>query len=376
VTLEQAARSSLTASHRFLHWWLDELFGCLPKALDFRSRWTRGEWVVLGAPYELLLGRDHGLAGFETVERLGIRDGRIALASAQAARLTMLDSHIPLTLRLPSEWALRRTIRLPVAALENLREAVAFQLDRYTPFTHDHAYFEYAVIQRDDLAGQLVIEATVIAREIVTSQCTMLKHIGLDVNAVEIAQDDSAAKSSTRLIVPELRQRPRAQHVVNFAVATALVLFVGTAIFLPLEHMNNEERGLATQLEAARRQNAAISHLEAENVALRREGTFLADHAGHPTALGILLELSKFTPDDAWIESLQYTGKEVTLSGLSTSASTLIGRLAQSNLIHNLEFRAPVTPDPRLGRERFQISGQLQADVGQTSTAPSPAKTP
>lgn len=375
MTIEQVAQSTFAISHRFWQWWIDELFGCLPKSFDFRMRWSRGEWALLVSPDEMLLGRDHGPDGFEPIERLAISEGKVVPAVGQAGQLAKLDPHAALTLRLPTQMALRCTMRLPIAALENLREAVAFQLDRYTPYSQEQAYFEYAVIQRDDVTGHLVIEATVIAREIVSSYCAMVERLGLHVTAVEIIREDgTGSRAPTRLTVPVLRQRPRAQHALNFAAAIAFLLLVGVAIFFPLARADNEARILARQLDIVRRQSENAPRLETANAALEREATFLAGRASRPSALDVLLEVTKLTGDDSWLESLQFTGAQVDLAGLSSSASALIGRLAQSTVFHDMEFRSPVTPDPRLGRERFQISGQLQAptDLGPTRPTPPP----
>jgi general secretion pathway protein L len=372
VTIEQVAQSALGACHRFFQWWVDELFGCLPKALDFRKRWARGEWVVLATPTELLLGRDRGAAGLETVERFAVRDGKVAPPPAQVARVAKLDTRASLTLRLPAAQALRRTIRLPIAALENLRDAIAFQLDRYTPFSHEHAYFDYLIVQRDEAAGQLVIEATVIAREIVSTTRGLVERLGLRVAAVEIMRDDEP-KPPTRLTMPELTRRPRAQHALNLAAAALLVLLTAAALILPLAREQKQANALAQQLDTLRRQSATAARLQGENDALRREATFLADRASHPTGLSIVLELTKLIPDDSWLEVIQYSGTQVDIAGISGSASALIGRLAQSTVFHNMEFRSPVTPDQRSGRERFQVSGQVSAPATQAPAAPKPA---
>ena len=43
---------------------------------------------------------------------------------------------------LPDDQVLRRTVELPLAARENLREVVSFELDRYTPFAAEDVMFD------------------------------------------------------------------------------------------------------------------------------------------------------------------------------------------------------------------------------------------
>jgi Tfp pilus assembly protein PilN len=146
------------------------------------------------------------------------------------------------------------------------------------------------------------------------------------------------------------------------AAIVLLILLAGVAALFPVTAAQLQERELAQQLDAARHQAEAAASLDKQNQELKREANFLAGRLkAHPSALDILLELTKLTPNETSLDTAQYTGTQIQFSGVSNSASALIGRFAQSSVFRNMEFRSPVTPDPRNGRERFQISGQLQA---------------
>ena len=49
---------------------------------------------------------------------------------------------------LPADKVLTRTLTLPLATEENLREVLAFQMDRQTPFTVEQVYYDYGVVAR------------------------------------------------------------------------------------------------------------------------------------------------------------------------------------------------------------------------------------
>jgi general secretion pathway protein L len=356
-------QSSLAACQAFFQWWIGELAGCLPKSWSVRSPWGRSEFVLIPQAQELILGRDRGDGRLEVLQRFLVRDGKPmpqTLPDPIEARLNRASS---MTLRLPAELGLRKTIRLPLATLENLRESVAFQLDRHTPFSQDDAYFDCTLLQRDDAAGQLAVEATVVARGVVSAACATAERLGWRISAVEIMRDETAGdKSPTRLTVPDLRRKPRAQLALTAAAIVLLILLAGVAALFPVTAAQLQERELAQQLDAARHQAEAAASLDKQNQELKREANFLAGRLkAHPSALDILLELTKLTPNETSLDTAQYTGTQIQFSGVSNSASALIGRFAQSSVFRNMEFRSPVTPDPRNGRERFQISGQLQA---------------
>ena len=308
----------------------------------------------------LVVGRDRGDGSIDTLQRFAMRDGKPLLLTRSAVTRSAFPSTTSITLRLPAELGLRKTIRLPLAALENLREAVSFQLDHHTPFSSEEAYFDCKLLQRDDAAGQLIIEATVVARKVVESARAAAETLGWHIAAVEIMAA-TATNANTRLFVPNLRRRSRSQMVLNGAAALLLIGLIGLAAVFPLARTHLQARQLAQRLDAARHQAETAAKLDKQNQNLQREANFLATRAAaHPSALNVWLELTKLTPDDTWLEAVQYSGNDIEFSGVSSSASAFIGRLGQSGIFKNTGFRSPVTSDPRTGRERFQISGQLQ----------------
>ena len=308
-----------------------------------------------------MLGRDRADGSVDILQRFTLRDGKPVPLTRSAVDSSAFPNTNPVTLRLPADLGLRKTIRLPIAALENLREAVSFQLDHHTPFSSEEAYFDSKLLQRDDAAGQLIIEATVVARKVVDHARAAAETLGCHVGAVEIMAA-APTNANTRLFVPNLRRRPHRQRVLNGATALLLVGLIGVAAVFPLVRTHMQEHRLAQRLDSARHQAETAAKLDKQNQNLQREANFLATRAAaHPSALNVWLELTKLTPDDTWLEVVQYTGNEIEFSGVSSSASAFIGRLAQSSIFKNLGFRSPVTSDPRAGRERFQIAGQLQS---------------
>jgi general secretion pathway protein L len=337
-----------------MQWWIGELVNCLPRSWSAGGRWGSNAFVMVPGEQSWVLGRDRGDGSADTLQRFPVRDGKPVRATRSATARSTFPNAASVTLRLAADLGLRKTIRLPVAALENLREAVSFQLDHHTPFSSEEAYFDCKLLQRDDAAGQLIVEATVVARDVVEHARAGAESLGWHVGAVEITS--AAANSNTRLFVPNLRRRPRSQTVLNGAAALLLVGLIGVAAAFPLVRTHMLESQLAQRLDVVRHQAEAAAKLDKQNQDLQREANFLATRAAsHPSALNILLELTKLTPDDTWLETAQYTGTDVEFAGVSGSASAFIGRLAQSSLFKNMGFRSPVTSDPRNARERFQI---------------------
>ena len=83
-------------------------------------------------------------------------DGETRLASlplddtGETARLRFLQEHpklddLAIVLKLENHQGLRKQIKLPMAAAENLQQVIAFEMDRMTPFKSDQVYFSALV---------------------------------------------------------------------------------------------------------------------------------------------------------------------------------------------------------------------------------------
>jgi general secretion pathway protein L len=356
MTLDRLVRSTLVLVQRFFHWWGAELASCIPARLRFETPWARDDLVLLLRPREAILGHDRSDGRFELEERLALPGG-----SRSGAR----DRRAAVRLRLGADAALRLTIPLPPAALENLDEAVAFQIDRYTPFLPEQVYVACDAGERAAGSDALAVAATVVERRAVADAVAQARLLGFTVASIEVERGASARpsprdKAVDVLPVPELRARSLGQLALAAAAVVLLVALAAAAIVLPFAHEEARADALRQRLAAARTQAEAAQRLETAIAAQQQEANFLVDRKrDRISALDILAELTRLAPDDTWLTSAQYSGTQVQISGLSSSASGLIGRFEKSAILHDAEFRSPVTPDQATGREHFAISAQV-----------------
>ena len=351
MTLDNLLRSPLVLVQRFLHWWSAELLACVPARLRLDYPWARKDLVLLLGPREAVLGHDRSDGRFEVVERLAL-SGRMPHAARD--RLTQVR------LRLAADAALRLTIPLPQAALENLDDAVSFQLDRYTPFLPEQVYIACAPGERAAGSDTVPIAATIVERRIAEDAVAAAQRLGFTVASVEVGRGDPRERTADMLAVPELRGRSLGQFAVTAAVAVLLFALVAAAIGLPFVREEERAGALRQQLAAVRATAEAAQRVEKEIDAQKQEANFLVDrkHDG-ASALAILAELTQLAPDDTFLMSAELTGTQIQIAGVASSASGLIGRIEKSELFRKAEFRSPVTPDQASGREHFVISAQV-----------------
>ncbi|HXQ52418.1 MAG TPA: PilN domain-containing protein [Stellaceae bacterium] len=362
MTPDRLVRSALLVTQRFFHWWGAELAACIPARLRIETPWARDDLILQLGPREAVLGHDRGDGRFELEERLALPagPGRIARDRGASVRL-----------RLAADAALRLTIQLPQAALENLDEAVAFQLDRYTPFLPEQVYIACEAGERAAGSDTVAVAATVVERQAVADAVAQAQRLGFTVASVEVGRGEARPsprdKAADMLPVPELRARSLGQLALAAAAIVLLVALSAAAIVLPFDREEARADALRQQLAAARGKAEAAQRLEKEIEAQKLEANFLVDRKrGRISALDVLAELTRLAPDDTWLTSAQYSGTQVQIAGLSSSSSGLIGRFEKSDILHKAEFRSPVTPDQTTGREHFAIS----ALVGRGSAPP------
>jgi general secretion pathway protein L len=165
---------------------------------------------------------------------------------------------------------------------------------------------------------------------------------------------------SDTLAIPELRGRSLGQFAVNAAAAALLLALAAAAVGLPFAREEDRAASLRQLLAPVRDKAEAAQRVEKEIAAQKQEANFLVDRKRNGvSALAILAELTQLAPDDTWLSSAQFSGQQVQIAGVASSASGLIGRIEKSDIFHNAEFRSPVTPDQATGREHFVISAQV-----------------
>ena len=78
------------------------------------------------------------------------------------------------------------------------------------------------------------------------------------------------------------------------------------------------------------------------------------------TVTELLNEVTQILPDDTWVLQFARRGDRMTVSGYSVKPSALIALLEESEMLSQVSFSSPVMADPRVGRERFNISASVR----------------
>jgi len=388
---EAADRAGLTD---FLRWWQGELAALVPPS--WRERLGKG-----GVAYVAV--RDSEWRVLRPAQGSLAEAGRVALGPLDAAarraafRRVLEDgsgggaANVWLVLE-PGD-VLVRSVTMPLAAEEALRDAVGFELDRLTPFSADHACFDYRVTGRDATAQRLAIDLAVTARAPVASRLAELRELGAAVLGVGVASDLATSGAPLNLLAPEERERPATSPLVLAArvlaaVAAALAL---VALVYPLWQKREAVIDLQPRLEKAKAGADVAERLVKEIEKLAAEHNFLVEKKQAQRPAVVLLEdLSRILPDTTWVQQLDIKSnpkfRELQIAGETGSSSQLIEVLEKSGSLANASFKSPLTKGVSPGTERFLVSAEVkprplpapmpESALLEAPAAPAPAAAP
>lgn len=344
----------------FLGWWGGELRGLLP------LRW-RG-WFGSGADWHLLQHADTAWtlrrSGQGDVLASWNDDGAPAPAAALGAALQRVDREdLRLALLLPAATVLRRTLALPLAARDNLRQVAAFEMDRQTPFTVAQVYYavrETAAPAAPAAPGRLNAELVVVTRGTLDPLLARLQAQGIAVDAADVAVGHG--RLGVNLLPPEqVPHRARPRRRLNLMLAAACVLLLALVLG---EWLHNRQLALAqmqAEVEAMRGEAQQVAALRQQLQDDAGAAGFLARRKHDTVAmLGLLQDVTERLPDSAWLERFNVdSAGQIGLQGQSQQAVKLLDALKDSKLVTGASFQGSIQPDPSSGKERFYLTARV-----------------
>ena len=348
---------------RFFRWWGKELAALVPNPVRqlTRNRADRLRLVVTDS--ELIAvhetnehSRELGRASRSDVgERSNEAEdqGRAALSLLLAG----LDSaRTAVTVELAPSASLVKVLGLPLAAEENLRQVLAYELERQTPFWQKDVYFDHRIVEREPRTQRLTVKLGVALRRIVDDALSLLD--GWDLERAVASQEPDPQWSGRSFAFLPVGYRTTRMTRLTIGLAGANVLLLAVLVLMPLIGSHAELNALRTRLDAVMASATAATELrERIDQSTSRIGFVLEEKARWPASVEIVNELTRLLPDDTWLSQLQLQAGAVELKGISRAASSLIALLEESDLLRDVRFSSPVTLTG--GGERFHVTASI-----------------
>jgi len=349
-------------------WWLREFLALFPKPV--------AKWLAGTASLSLVLTPQADSTLLELVDDEGHTKASTRIAHADYTSASV-DSFLlsrgisakglAVGLRLPREQVFGRRITVPVEAAQNLDRVVIQDLIRRTPFQLDEIYHDYAAAKTGDRT-KIVVWQWVARRKFVESALQAVQLKIAQVSFIDAETHQTEDEPTPRIALASSGRR-QARWVRNAAVAligTAAALVI-TALGLEFQRQEMTTQNLDRQLAAARSQAEQVRL--ATNELDQKQSTIVrlrSQKADEPGLLDAWYEVTRVLPAHSWLVEMrlaELTGgkdRQLTMMGLSTAASSLVGLLDQSPLFSNTALTGPISIDPVEQKERFIIQARLR----------------
>jgi general secretion pathway protein L len=250
----------------FGRWWAQELATLMPRRLRAALEHRRARPVLAFDAQHAALWRPvraNGQVRMVEAARIPLDgDAQAVTAGGRSALAPLVHANgaaPEVVISLSPRASLRKRLVLPAAIESNLHQALAYDLDRHTPFKSDELYFDAVVVDRDAVHNTLHVELAAARRAIVDPMLRQAQNFGARV--VGISVDPPAAAAASRLDLLPKDRSDAASSASRWQVvvpAALLVLGILAALVLPVWQKRDEAIELNVQSEQAR-QRAGVS---------------------------------------------------------------------------------------------------------------------
>jgi len=259
-------------------------------------------------------------------------------------------------------------VTMPAATEENLRQVLAFEMDRLTPFKADEVYFDYRVISRDAATGQVQVQLAAARREVVNARVESLRSLGASVQGVGLRDDSSGSHAPLDLLPSEQRgeRESSRERMIQRGLLAAVILLLAAALLLPIVQKRLTVIALNPMLTKARLEAEATDGIARELERQVGDYNFLLarKHRTYP-ALAFIEEITRLLPDNTWVQQFELKtvgkGREVQIQGETTSSSKLIEILEGSALLQNATPRGTEVRGSQPNTVRYMIAAEVRA---------------
>lgn len=346
----------------FWRWWSSELIALVPQWLRQSSANAANGLLIEVTPQVIILHRwlqgsltEHGRVDRQS----GGHDTQGIAFQAFFSKLHKRDEQVALWLT--ETQCLVKQIELPLAAAKNLRQVLGFEMDRHTPFKAEQVYFDFRVLRVDNQKNRLAVKLVVVPRSEMDGSLDLLERWGAPANAAYVAI--AVPNGDAINLMPAERNTAQTSRLrgINPGLLLLTLTLAMAAITIPIWQKRHAVIALLPIVDRAKQQARETDALRREQERLAAEFNFMLDKKQAVPPLVILLdELSRLLPDDTWVQQFNLKGKELQIQGETGSSSKLIALIESTRILHDANFRSPLTKGNMPNSERYHLAAEIK----------------
>jgi len=367
----QIALSQIRAVHpsiavRWLrNWWLKEFLNLLPeRAAEWLSDQGKARLLLIPNEGKVILSLRSSsdvLISSDSIDRNAVSQSAID-QFLRAHQVDPKDTDVGLAL--PTDRIFSRQLRLPSEVIGAIDTIIKQDLTKKTPFKQHDIYSDYVALPD---SGKILVHQWIVQRQYVEEALLELK---IDLEKLSFVTSD-AAKTNEPAPFINLSRKANAPNLwlrkLTLALSCSAVLLAivagGLKYWTQQREMDSLGAEIAVKNKKAQQVRLLIDQLQSKKSALlqlrlqRREMPGLSD---------LWEEVTRILPTHTWLTELRLSETankreaQVTLSGFSGAAPSLVGIVDDSSLFFDAALTSPIAFDPGEGRERFSLQARVR----------------
>ncbi|HEX2652296.1 MAG TPA: PilN domain-containing protein [Xanthobacteraceae bacterium] len=367
-SLSHQTAALFEGADRLRSWWLQEFFALFPE--------KAAEWLA-GQQRSLVIESNADAVTFILLgDRRKILDSQHLNHTEFAAsaiddflgKNELRRQDVSIGLRLPPARFFHRTLVLPIEVSAHLHETAIQDLVRKTPFRLPDIFHGYTT-SRTATPGKITVWQWVVRRDFIAGALSKLSLSTADVSFVDAGQsaDENSPSPFVSLNAKGNGKRSWAQRVLLTLTLSALLLALvaaGLTYWRQQTVLDELEVQVATAKAQAQKVRVQIDDVEQRQAVFSR---LRAKKRNAPGLLDVWEEATRVLPSHSWLTDLQILEatdrqpQQITMTGLSAAAASLVGLIDQSPLFTDTTLTAPIAVDQAEGRERFSLQAKIKA---------------
>lgn len=354
----QTIRYRLTSGPvgQFLRWWAEELRNAMPSQLRARMQYARRKLLMqmTGAELVFSVENDKAIQSLDSIS--SDQDPQLQKQRVRELLKRHELAEVNRELLLSESVVLHTNVSMPLAAEANLRQALAYEMDRHTPFRAEEVFYSWRNLTRDREAGQLRFELYVTQREPVETQIEQLKRLGLSPSGVDVVGPEGPL--GINLLPEALRYHVINKQVrINWVIAAVTVFLLVFVMAQSLWLREHQVKAIGEAIDDVRAEALAVQQIRKQIDDASEAAGFLQNRKmENGYKVEMLAELSRILPEDTYLDRLSMREGTIQMQGKSGNAQSLIELINDSAFFENASFRGPTRLDNRSGKEIFDLN--------------------
>jgi general secretion pathway protein L len=266
----------------------------------------------------------------------------------------------PVALRVGNDRAVIKQISLPAGALDVMPAVIRNKVESLAPWPLHEVMWGYRLLGPPQ-SGQVDVEVAIVSRKTLAGLLSVFHDAHIKAAHFDVASpiDDAEAVAIDFLGLDRLKKAR--QRVTAVMAIAGLVAFTVASLGLYLVLSTQGELSAVEQRRADLKQ-VLLNGVDGGQVnAKLAEANKLYERkkSNRPVVI-VLNALSKLVPDGTWLNGVDYTGNNVTITGRGTEIASVIESLEKSDVFADVNFASATQRDANANADIFSISAAIE----------------